>query len=167
MVENAPPSAGEVRALAHQLLSWADQLATTRQMSRVLGDADRHELILALATSARALAQLRARIFPDLGFANPVWQVLLEVFVSEAEGVRISPEHLAAELELPLLTTQQCVGQLIDKGVVERSAGVSGIPDGRLKLTLSGWQKMTELLLASADHVRSRSIPDDAQQLAD
>lgn len=166
MVENAPPSAGEVRALAHQLLSWADQLARARQMSRALADADRHELVQALAASARELTRLRARAFPDLAFADAAWQVLLEVFTSEADGVRVSPEHLAAELKLPLPTIQQGVSQLIDKRVLERSSGVSGVHDGRLKLTLSGWQKMTELFLASADHVRPRSILDDAPLLA-
>src|SRR4051812_25976790 len=54
MVKNAPPSAGEVRALAQQLMSWADMLAAGPQINRVLADADRHELVLALATAARA-----------------------------------------------------------------------------------------------------------------
>lgn len=158
MVDSAPPSAGEVRALAHQLLSWADQLATARQISRVLAEADRHDLVLAVANAARAIARLRARIFPDLGFGNPGWQVLLEIFIREADGVRISLEHLAAEVELPLLTTYQCANQLIDKGLVERSGSASGSQDVRLALTLAGWQKMTELLLASAEFARPRSM---------
>ena len=165
MVENAPPSAGEVRALAHQLLSWADQLATARQIS--LAEADRHEFVLALATSARAIARLRARIFPDLGFANPGWLVLLEVFIREADGIRISLEHLATEVELPLLTTYQCVNQLIDNGLIERSGGASGSQEVRLTLTLSGWQKMTELLMASAEHARPRLASGDASLLPD
>lgn len=154
MDENAPPSAGEVRALAHQLLSWADQLATARQASRALAEGDRHEVVLEVANAARAIARLRARTFPDLGFANAGWLVLLEVFIRQADGARISLEQLAVEARLPLLSTYQCVNELIDKGLVERSGSAPGGPDVHLALTPSGSRKMSDLFLASTEYAR-------------
>jgi DNA-binding MarR family transcriptional regulator len=156
MVENAPPSAGEVRALAQRLMSWAELLAAGPQINRVLADADRHELVLVLATAARAITRLRVRIFPDVGFANPAWAIMLEIFIREANGYRVSLDQLTAEEDLPQLTAYRCLNHLIDKGLVERSEGKTHNDAVWLSLTLPGRRKMMELLLESAEYARRR-----------
>ena len=93
MVDNAP-NAGEVRAFAQQLLAWADRLAKAPRPCRVLADADRHEFVLALAEKARERARLCARTFPDAGFVSPGWRVLLEIYIREAGGYRVSLDDL-------------------------------------------------------------------------
>ncbi|MBO0749057.1 MAG: winged helix-turn-helix transcriptional regulator [Porphyrobacter sp.] len=163
MVKSALPSAGEVRAFAHQLLSWAEQLASMPRVGCVLAEADRHELVLAMASAARAIARLRARIFPDFGFANPAWEILLEIFVREANGYRVSLEQLEVEDDLPALTVRRHVNFLIDRGLVERVGSASDERGVRLSLSLVGVRKMTELLLASAEHARPRSPAEDVR----
>jgi DNA-binding MarR family transcriptional regulator len=165
-MKNAPPSAGDVRALAHQLMSWADQLAAGPQISRVLADADRHELVLVLATAARAITRLRARIFPDVGFANPGWAIMLEIFIREASGYRVSLDQLTAEADLPELTAYRSLNLLINKGLVERSEGKTHRDDVWLSLTLPGRRKMMELLLESAEYARRRCADEDSEAKA-
>src|SRR5690348_7699362 len=60
MLENAPPSAGEVRALAQQLLSWADQLALARSAQPTVSDENLEASVLQLALAGRDIARLRA-----------------------------------------------------------------------------------------------------------
>ena len=163
MVKNAPPSAGDVRALAHHLLSWAEHLAAGPQLNRVLADADRNELVLVLATAARAIARLRTRIFPDVGFANPAWAIMLEIFIREANGYRVSLDQLTAEDDLPQLTAYRSLNLLIDKGLIERSEGKTHNDAVWLSLTLQGKRKMMELLFESAEYARRRCADGDSE----
>ena len=163
MVKNAPPSAGDVRALAHHLLSWAEHLAAGPQLNRVLADADRNELVLVLATAARAIARLRTRIFPDVGFANPAWAIMLEIFIREANGYRVSLDQLTAEDDLPQLTAYRSLNLLIDKGLIERSEGKTHNDAVWLTLTLQGKRKMMELLFESAEYARRRCADGDSE----
>jgi len=165
-VERASPSAGDVRALAQQLLSWADQLAAGPPINHVLADADRHELVLALATAARAITRLRVRIFPDVGFANPSWAIMLEIFIREANGYRVSLDQLTAEDDLPPLTAYRAINLLIDKGLVERSGSPSDQQAVRLSLSLAGRRKMTELLIESAEYARRRCADGETEPQA-
>ena len=163
MVKNAPPSAGDVRALAHHLLSWAEHLAAGPQLNRVLADADRNELVLVLATAARAIARLRTRIFPDVGFANPAWAIMLVIFIREANGYRVSLDQLTAEDDLPQLTAYRSLNLLIDKGLIERSEGKTHNDAVWLSLTLQGKRKMMELLFESAEYARRRCADGDSE----
>ena len=62
MFEAKPPGPGEVRALAHQLLSWADKLALAPAEGRMLTEEQLLETVLALATAGRDIARLRAHV---------------------------------------------------------------------------------------------------------
>jgi hypothetical protein len=67
MCDSAPPRAAEVRALAHQLLSWADHLSDRPDLTGELTEEGRHDLVLGLATALREARRLRAEIFPERG----------------------------------------------------------------------------------------------------
>jgi hypothetical protein len=62
MFDTAPPRAGDVRALPHQLLSWADHLSDRPSFTRELTEEGRHDLELGLATALREVHRLRAEI---------------------------------------------------------------------------------------------------------
>jgi len=149
MVDDAP-SAGEVRAFAQQLLAWADRLAKSHRPCRVLADADRHELVLALAEAARERARLAARAFPEAGFVSPAWRILLEVFIREAGGYRVSLDDLSEWGELPLLTVLGNLNGLIEKRLVERYEADGDNRVVRISLSPATRQRLTGLLLESA-----------------
>ena len=71
MFEQAPPSAGEVRALANQLLAWADSLARPKH-AEALSEDSREEQLIALATASLEARRLRGQAFPELPLNEPV-----------------------------------------------------------------------------------------------
>ena len=158
MVDNAP-NAGEVRAFAQQLLAWADRLAKAPRPCRVLADADRHEFVHALAEEARERARLCARTFPDAGFVSPAWRVVLEIFIREAGGYRVSLDDLTEWGELPLLTVLGTINGLIEKRLVERREAEGESRAVWISLSSIGRQKMTDMLLESVGHVEDAASP--------
>ncbi|HEY7806069.1 MAG TPA: hypothetical protein VIC34_02610 [Croceibacterium sp.] len=158
MLENAPPSAGEVRALAQQLLSWADQLALARSAQLTVSDENLEGSVLQLALAGRDIARLRARMFPETDFASSGWDLMLEMFIREAEGQRVSLEQLAADDGSPALTVHRSVNMLIDKQLVARGYKDSASREVWLSLTSTGKQKMAAFLLESARFSRPPSL---------
>jgi DNA-binding MarR family transcriptional regulator len=159
MIENAPPSAGEVRAFASQLMAWADKLTNMHRPCHLLADADRHEFVLAQAEAAREAARLRAEMFPDAAFVSPAWRLMLEIFVLEAGGHRALLDQLGERIGLPLLTVLGSVNGLIEKGLVERRDAEGGSRAVQLSMSFIGWQKMTDLMLQCAGHPEMTGTP--------
>lgn len=157
MFDHAPPTAGEVRALAHQLLTWAEQLSTIPAPASALSEEDRHELALAQAEAARRKGRLRSRIFAGVPFGNANWEVMLELFIREMTGFRVSVDDLVAEDLLPRELVVRCADALEEFGLIEK---VSDRFDRRiawLSLSVAGKQGMTRFLLEAARSDRSHA----------
>ncbi|HWK41662.1 MAG TPA: hypothetical protein VNR60_06985 [Croceibacterium sp.] len=150
MSDTAPPTPGEVRALAHQLLTWAEQLSALPPRVAALSDDDRHEFVLSRAETLRREARLRARLFPGVPFGNANWDLALELFVREMAGFRVSLEDLAGDDILPREVIVRCVDSLAELGFVDQ---VSDRFDSRISwisLSDAGKKSMTRFLLESA-----------------
>lgn len=158
MFENAPPSAGEVRALAHQLLSWADQLSARGRFGpergREMTEEDRHDLILGLAVATREARRLRAETFAGVPLGNPRWEVMLDLFIQEMNGFRTSLDHLALTGETPAATVYESVDELARRGLLERTPDRFDSRVNWLTLTVAGRQGMFDLFERSAEFVR-------------
>jgi hypothetical protein len=155
MFDKPSPSAGEVRALAHQLLSWADHLSVRVAVSRELSEEDRHDLLITVAEAMRGTRRERARIFPDVPLGNSNWDVLLDLFIRELNGHRTSLAQMAVGDELPVAAVHAAVDILARCGLVDHAVR----PDSGarwLTLTPRGKQGMFELLQEIADLVRMR-----------
>lgn len=161
MVEDTPvsagPSAGEVRALANQLLVWADRLATRPVNYDTLTEEDRHELIIALAEAALETRRLRARLFPELPLAEPLWDVLLTLYVKQANGYRVSLDHLTLESEFPPPRVRQCVAELVNAGLVQLNPDRFDSALAWLTLAEEGEARMADLMLRSAELVNPQA----------
>jgi len=164
MFEAKPLSAGEVRALAQQLLSWADQLARAPVRAQALTEEELEESVLALAVAGREIARLRARTFPDTDFASTGWDVMLEIFIREAQRRRVSLEQLSAQDGWPPLAVHRSVNMLIDKRLVDRGYTEPASREVRLSLTPAGKQKMAAFLLESARFSQPPSVADAKPQ---
>ena len=154
MFENAPPSAGEVRALAHQLLSWADHLTTGSEPGRELSEEDKHDLILGLAVATREARRLRAAIFFGVPLRNACWDVMLDLFIQEMNGFRTSLDHLALTGDLPATTVYDSVDTLGGLELLERSVDRFDSSVIWLTLSVTGRQGMFDLLEQSTEFVR-------------
>ena len=154
MFENAPPRAGDVRALAHQLLSWADHLSDRSEPARELTEEGRHDLILGLATALREACRVRAAIFPRGPFGNANWDVMLDLFIQEMNGFRTSLDHLALTGALAAPTVYEAVDALANIGLLERTPDRFDDRVVWLSLSVAGHQAMCDLFEQSAEFVR-------------
>ena len=158
MFDDAPPSAGEVRALAHQLMSWADHLSrragSDPAPGRELTEEDRHDLLLGLAVAMRAARRLRAEIFAEVPLNNPNCDVMLALFIQEMNGFRTSLDHLALTGDLPASTVYESVGELVRHGLLERTPDRFDSRVMWLSLTVAGRQGLFDLFEQSAEFIR-------------
>jgi hypothetical protein len=154
MFEDAPPSAGAVRALAHQLLFWADHLTAQPDYDSAMSEEDLHDLILRLALATREARRLRAGIFPGTPLGNANWDVMLDLFIQEMNGFRTSLDHLALAGELPAATVYECVDTLANLGLLERTTDRFDNRVAWLSLSVRGRQGLFDLFERSAEYVR-------------
>jgi len=153
MFEDAPPSAGAVRALAHQLLSWANHLTTAPEVGSEMTEEERHDLVLRITLAVREACRLRSRIFPNAPFGNPVWEVMRELFIQEMNGFRTSLDNLSLTGELPAATVYDAVDTLVSLGLVERATDRFDFRTQWLSLSERGRQGMLDLFSSAADFV--------------
>ena len=154
MFDNAPPRAGDVRALAHQLLSWADHLSDRPDHAHKLSEEGRHDLILCLATALREAYRLRATIFPGAPFGNPDWDVMLDLFIQEMNGFRTSLDHLALTGDLPAAVVFESVNVLAGIGLLERTQDRFDERVIWLSLTVAGRSGVYDLFAQAAEFIR-------------
>lgn len=64
--------------------------------------------------------QLRARFFPPELFADPAWDILLDLTASRVERRRVSVTSLCIASGVPPTTALRWISQLIDVGLLER-----------------------------------------------
>jgi hypothetical protein len=154
MFDSAPPRAGDVRALAHQLLSWADHLSDRPDLTAELSEEGRHDLVLGLAIALREVHRMRVEIFPRMPFGNPNWDVMLDLFIQEMNGFRTSLDHLALTGDLPAPIVYESVHELVRLGLIDRTPDRFDNRIAWLSLTITGRQGMFDLFAQSADVVR-------------
>lgn len=154
MLDSAPPRAGDVRALAHQLLSWADHLADRPDFTAELTERGRHDLVLGLAIALRDARRLRAEIFASIPLGNPNWDVMLDLFIQEMNGFRTSLDHLALTGDLPAPMVYDSVRDLDRLGLISRTPDRFDSRVSWLSLTAAGRQGMFDLFSQSAEIVR-------------
>ena len=154
MFDSAPPRAGDVRALAHQLLGWADLLSDRPDLARDATEEGRHDLVLGLANALRDARRLRAEIFPGIPLGNPNWDVMLDLFIQEMNGFRTSLDHLALTGDLPAPTVYDSVDALARLGLVTRTPDRFDSRVFWLSLTATGRQGMFDLFAQSGEIVR-------------
>ena len=64
--------------------------------------------------------QMRSKFFDGDLFADPVWDILLDLTVARAEHTRISVSSLCIAAGVPATTALRWIGALIEAGLVER-----------------------------------------------
>jgi hypothetical protein len=69
--------------------------------------------------------RLRAQFFAQEMFADPAWDMLLDLFAAELEGRRVSVSSLCIAAAVPPTTALRWIGTLHDAGLFERHADPS------------------------------------------
>lgn len=154
MSEHVKPTADEVRALANQLMSWADRLSA----SPVRHDAQRagehmHDP-LTVATAAREVRRQRTVTFPHLRLREPMWDVMLDLFIEQESGRRASLDHLSLSGELEASVVNHAVAVLVAVGLVARTPDRFDERVVWLSLSPAGQAGMIEHLAQAACYLR-------------
>ena len=159
-MQSTPPTPGELRALANQLLAWANQMAAHPAAMCALpsGEASR-DLSLAFAMATREVRRRRTETFPHLRLREPMWDVMLELFVQQERGNRTSLDHLTLTGEFEAGVVQHGVAVLVAAGLVERAADPFDKRVVWLTLSPAGHAGMIEHFFEAADFMRPRVEP--------
>ncbi|OGS47834.1 MAG: hypothetical protein A3J40_04635 [Erythrobacter sp. RIFCSPHIGHO2_12_FULL_63_10] len=64
--------------------------------------------------------QMRARFFDPALFADPAWDMLLDLTAARAEHNRVSVTSLCIASSVPLTTALRWIGQMVESGLLER-----------------------------------------------
>lgn len=77
--------------------------------------------LVQLARNISHWRRKRDRMFEPLIFADPEWDVLLDLFVQGGFGRTVSMSSLCIAASVPTTTAVRCINAMIDQGVLEKS----------------------------------------------
>lgn len=110
---------------------------------------------LKLAKRAYRCRRQREVLFGSQLFADPAWDVLLDLFIAAQENRRVSVKSACVAASVPSTTALRYIGQLVEQGLVERQAHPTDSRSTHLTLTDLGRARM-------ADYFRFAATASDA-----
>jgi DNA-binding transcriptional ArsR family regulator len=75
---------------------------------------------LSLARGLLALRRARPRFLPGIHFADPAWDMLLDLYIAERSGSRVSVSSLCLAADVPQTTALRWIKLLTERGLLER-----------------------------------------------
>lgn len=152
-----PPS-GDTESLSRQMEVLRDRLGSAMRIADQLTGAPVEPVANQPVTERyiRGLISLRRkrdRFFPDALFADPAWDILLELYAAALAQFRVSVSNLCVGAAVPATTALRWIKQLEDDGMIDRRADPT---DGRRNFLM-----LSEKGLA-AMNAYFRTVPDGA-----
>lgn len=115
-----------------------------------LDEATLREIRLTVALAWVGARRTRDNFFdPDL-FTNPVWDVLLDLYVSHAKGRTECLSSVCVASNSPTTTVARWIGTLVNRGLIERAADPNDRRRTLLNLSAAGLKAMELTLDAAA-----------------
>jgi len=142
------PAGGPLRMLADNLRQIVDWLETGSEPADRHDTAERHPAPLIdthMVKKIIAFRSMRNRMLGADLFGEPVWDMLLDLFLAQLQHRRVSVTSLAIASNVPTTTALRYIDMMIDAQLAERLDDPS---DGRRKmiaLTHFGYRKMGHL----------------------
>ena len=167
LLSGRPPNARSLRAIASQMLDLANELESFSQTDVSLAAAHGREQParahprvnpdnLAIAETVYSSRCLRSKFLPAELFAEPAWDILLDLYQWALRKRQVSVSSLAIASNVPPTTALRYMDVLVTLGLVSRQKSAH---DGRvifIQLTPDGFAKMDayfdELVSKSAQH---------------
>jgi len=112
-----------------------------------------------LAAIAQAIYRARRRrdkFFDRDLFAEPTWDMLLDLFVNQVRGVRVSVTSLTLAACVPSTTGLRCIRILVERELVRRIRAPDDARLVLLELTPKGFQLMRQYV---SDGILRQDVP--------
>ena len=111
-----------------------------------ISDAD----LIQLARRISNFRRKRDTLFGQLIFAEPEWDILLDLFAQSGFGRRVSMSSLCIAAAVPTTTAVRCINAMVDQGVLTKSPDATDARRVLIDLTEESRQKMRTVLLQIA-----------------
>lgn len=95
--------------------------------------------------------RLRDRFFREELFADPAWDILLDLMASRLEGTKVSVSSLCIAAAVPATTALRWIKSMTDEGYLERRADPTDARRVYIHLSDATAQKMAQYLRARAE----------------
>lgn len=106
-----------------------------------------------LVQLARRISQWRRKrdmLFEPVIFADPEWDILLDLFAEGGFGRRVSMSSLCIAAAVPTTTAVRCINAMIDQGVLAKSRDSTDARRVLIELSDETRQKMRNWLMQVA-----------------
>lgn len=165
--------ANELRIMARQLMQMAVELET-----RVQDSPDETPFFFAggtdegthdegpLADFAESLyrhRRRRGRYLPDKIFAEPAWDILLDLYVNGVRGRPVSITSACIAGDIPATTGLRWLGVLEQEKLIEREVSRTDARVTMVQLTAAARQQLREFF---AEAARTTVMPEAAEELS-
>lgn len=98
--------------------------------------------LVAIAKSEIRARRHRQELFPNIQVADPAWDLMLELFINQAEGRRISVTGLGLSANVPGATVLRWLAMFHESGLILREPDSADRRRIWVSLTESGWEKI-------------------------
>jgi hypothetical protein len=142
-----------------QLTDLARQLAAIATDMLQQSDQNSEDPVAFAERFARGLRQIvrgrriRNRIFPAVAFADPAWDILLDLTLARIEGNNISISSAAIGASVPTSTALRWLKHLMNSGMIERVNDPSDKRRIFIQVTNDTFAGMSEFARAFADPI--------------
>jgi hypothetical protein len=154
---------GELSGLPRNLADGIDVQKLAERLAEVLRDGQVNLQVAytntKLATVAHAIYRSRRRrnkFFDSDLFADPTWDMLLDLFVNQVRGVRVSVTSLTLAACVPSTTGLRCIRILVERGLATRTRAADDARLVLLELTPKGFQLMRQYVI---DGIARQDLP--------
>jgi hypothetical protein len=104
--------------------------------------------VLSAALRATRARRKRDRLFGSRLFAEPGWDILLDLFVAKLEGRKVSVSSACLAASAATTTALRHIGHLAEQGLIARKPHPSDARSIHLEITEEGAAKLTEYFSA-------------------
>lgn len=135
--------ADEMRRMADQIIGQA--LEATTHGRPTDGETWTDQRLARIADAIYRDRRRRREHFP-VHFAEPQWNILLDLFIQQIRGVRVSVTSACIAADVPSTTALRALQELTDRGLISREEDVSDKRRAWVALTPAGTESMRRYL---------------------
>ena len=107
--------------------------------------------VVAFAKAIYSARRLRHDFFPPAMFADPAWDMLLDLYVARAEGRTVSTSSACLGARVPQTTGLRWLDKLEKAGAIVRRAAADDMRMINVELSPQSYEAMTRLLTRMSD----------------